>query len=155
AGVPLLVVATARPDLFERRPSWGGGKRNATTIALAPLEDTETAELLGALLDDTTLPVESRAELLVLVGGVPLCAEGDVGMLDDRGFRRRGRLAGELPLPETVQGIIAARLDALAPAEKRVVQAASVVGRSFWIGALSAVTGLATAELGELLVSLE
>ena len=155
AGVPLLVVATARPELFERRPSWGGGKRNATTVALAPLEDTETAELLGALLDETTLPVESRAELLVLVGGVPLCAEEYVRMLGDRGFLRGGRLAGELPLPETVQGIIAARLDALDPAEKAVVHAAAVIGRSFWLGALAAVVGVEVPELEERLVALE
>src|SRR5262249_18452240 len=146
---------TARPELFERRPSWGGGKRNATTIALAPLDHTETAELLGALLDETTLPVESRAELLVLVGGVPLCAEEDVRMLGDRRLLGQGQIARELPLPDTVQGIIAARLDALAPAEKAVVQAASVIGRSSWIGALSSVTGFAAAELEPLLVSHE
>jgi class 3 adenylate cyclase/tetratricopeptide (TPR) repeat protein len=155
AGVPLLVVATTRPELFERRPSWGGGKRNAVTVALAPLEDTETAELLGVLLDETALPVESRAELLVLVGGVPLCAEEYVRMLADRGFLRRGRLSGELPLPETVQGIIAARLDALPASEKAVVQAASVIGRSFWVGGLAAVATLPPSELDEHLVALE
>jgi class 3 adenylate cyclase/tetratricopeptide (TPR) repeat protein len=153
--VPLLVLATTRPELFERRPSWGGGKRNALTITLAPLDDAEAARLLSALLDRAVLPAESQAELLELVGGVPLCAEEYVRMLDDRGLLEHGRLMGELPLPETVQGIIAARLDALAPEEKAVVQSASVLGRSFWIGGLAFVTGLELRALEERLLALE
>jgi class 3 adenylate cyclase/tetratricopeptide (TPR) repeat protein len=145
--VPLLVVATARPDLYERRASWGGGKRNALTITLAPLEDAETARLLGLLLERAVLPAESQSELLTLVGGVPLCAEEYVRMLEDRGLLKRGRLTGELPLPETVQAVIAARLDALRPDEKAVVQAASVLGRSFWVGGLAAVTARDTVYL--------
>jgi class 3 adenylate cyclase/tetratricopeptide (TPR) repeat protein len=153
--VPLLVVGTTRPELFERRPGWGGGKRNALTITLTPLDDAEAARLLSVLLDRAVLPAHSQAELLLLVGGVPLCAEEYVRMLDDRGLIRHGRLTGELPLPETVQGIIAARLDALAAPEKSVVQAASVLGRSFWLGGLAMVTGVGEAELEERLLALE
>src|SRR5206468_5196483 len=56
--VPLLVVATARPELFDRRPDWGGGKRNALMVSLAPLNDAETARLLAWLLDRSVLPAE-------------------------------------------------------------------------------------------------
>ena len=140
ADVPLLVIATARPELLARRPGWGGGKRNATTISLSPLTDEQTARLLGALLERAVLQADVQTELLALVGGNPLCAEEYVRMLIDRGLVSGGRIATgpPLPLPETVQGIIAARLDALGADEKALVQDAAVVGRSFWPGALVA-----------------
>src|SRR2546423_15198588 len=106
-GVPLLVVCTARPELFERRPGWGGGKVNALTISLAPLSDDETARLVAALLDQPVLDARTQAQLLARAEGNPLYAEQYVRMLAERGA------AEELPLPETVQGIISARLDAL------------------------------------------
>jgi len=155
-GVPMLVLATARADLYERRSEWGGGKRNATTISLSPLSDEETGRLLGSLLERAVLPAETEGELLAVVGGVPLCAEEFVRMLEDRGLLRNGPvLDGTLPLPETIQGIIAARLDALAPEEKAIVQDASVIGRSFWIGALQAIGGRGRRELEEHLHVLE
>jgi class 3 adenylate cyclase/tetratricopeptide (TPR) repeat protein len=73
--VPILIVCTARPELFERRPTWGGGKRNATTIGLSPLSDEETSRLVDALLSQAVLPAQTHAGLLDRAGGNPLYAE--------------------------------------------------------------------------------
>jgi class 3 adenylate cyclase len=75
AGVPILVVCTARPELFERRPGWGGGKLNATTLSLSPLSDDETARLLGVLLDQPVVDAAAQQRLLAHAGGNPLYAE--------------------------------------------------------------------------------
>jgi len=133
-GVPLLVVATARPELLERRPGWGGGKRNVQTLSLAPLADDETARLLGALLDRHVLPAEAQQALLVRAGGNPLYAEQFARM-----FAERGDASDDLP--ETVQGIIAGRLDSLPPEEKRLLLDAAVLGKTFWVGALESIGG--------------
>src|SRR5204863_3001368 len=126
-----LVVGTARPELLDRRPGWGGGKRNALTLSLSPLDDTETARLLAGLLERSVLPAETQEALLRRAGGNPLYAEQFARMLAERGD------VGDLP--EAVQGIIAARLDALEVEEKALLQDASVVGKVFWTGALEAV----------------
>ncbi len=126
---PLLVVATARPELLERRPSWGGGKANATTISLRPLDDDETTSLLGALLGSPVQAAEERQALLERAGGNPLFAEQYVRMLGERGT------TGEVP--ESVQGVIAARLDALPRSEKELLQEAAVHGKVFWLGGLA------------------
>ena len=142
--VPLLIVATARPELLTRRPTWGGGKLNAITLGLAPLTEQDTAQLVGGLLGEVLLPAEVQAALLARAGGNPLYAEEYVRMLADRGFLRkvggswRLERAEELPLPENVQGIIAARLDTLAPEEKSLLQDAAVLGKVGWLGALAA-----------------
>ncbi|MFL5962936.1 MAG: ATP-binding protein [Gaiellaceae bacterium] len=142
AGVPLLVVCSARPELLERRPSWGGGKLNATTIALPPLTVEDSARLVAALLDQPLLPAELQRVLLEHAEGNPLYAEQYVRMLTDRGLLVRhdsgwklGEV-GDLPLPETLQGIIAARVDGLPTEEKQLLQSASVLGKVFWLGAL-------------------
>jgi class 3 adenylate cyclase/tetratricopeptide (TPR) repeat protein len=132
--VPLLVLCTARPELLDRRSGWGGGKRNATTISVSPLDADDTARLIAALLDRAVLPAETQAALLARAGGNPLYAEQFVRMLSER-----GEIHGELP--ENVQGIIAARLDSLAGDEKRLLQDAAVVGKVFWTTALVAVNG--------------
>jgi class 3 adenylate cyclase/tetratricopeptide (TPR) repeat protein len=128
--VPLLVVATARPELLERRPGWGGGKLNATTLALAPLTSDETAQLLGNILGTPVLAVESQAALLERAGGNPLYAEQFAELYVERGS------SDELPLPETLQGIIAARLDGLHESEKSLLQDAAVVGKVFWFSSI-------------------
>jgi tetratricopeptide (TPR) repeat protein len=128
--VPLLVVGTARPELLERRSGWGGGKLNATTLALRPLSDEETARLVGHLLGRPLLEAESQQALLERAGGNPLYAEQYAEL-----FRERGSL-DELPLPETLHGLIAARLDGLPPNEKELLRDAAVVGKVFWVSAL-------------------
>jgi class 3 adenylate cyclase/tetratricopeptide (TPR) repeat protein len=120
--VPMLILCTARLELLERRPAWGGGKLNAANVALAPLSGEETARLMWAL------GVETQPALVERAGGNPLYAEQYVRMLQERGSADN--------LPESVQGIIATRLDGLVPEEKAVLQDAAVMGKVFWLGAL-------------------
>jgi class 3 adenylate cyclase/tetratricopeptide (TPR) repeat protein len=145
SGVPLLVVCTARPELLERRSAWGGSKPNALTISLSPLSNDETARLIARLLDRPLLAAETQAELLGHAGGNPLYAEQYVLMLAER--------AGDeaLRLPESVQGLIAARLDGLAPDEKSLLQDAAVIGKSFWLGGVVALTKVERRRAEELL----
>jgi class 3 adenylate cyclase len=147
AGVPLLVVCSARPELLERRPGWGGGKRNAATISLAPLTDEETARLLAALLRTPVLPAEQQAALLQRAGGNPLFAEEYARLL----------ASGEpaTAAPETLQGVVAARIDALPAGEKELLQLAAVLGKVFWTDALSRLSGVEAAPLEERLHALE
>ena len=130
--VPMLLLCTARLELLERRPAWGGGKMNAATVALAPLSNDETAALISALSERPLLEAATQTALLDRAGGNPLYAEQYVRMLAERGS------AEDLPLPESVQGIIAARLDSLPLEEKAILQDAAVVGKVFWLGALGA-----------------
>jgi class 3 adenylate cyclase/tetratricopeptide (TPR) repeat protein len=133
ADVPLMVVATARPELYDLRADWGGGRRNSTTLGLSPLSDDDTARLVSALLERSVLPAETQASLLDRAGGNPLYAEQFVRML--------GESSAGADLPETIQALIAARLDTLAPALKGLLQDASVLGKVFWTGALEAMAG--------------
>jgi class 3 adenylate cyclase/tetratricopeptide (TPR) repeat protein len=142
--LPLLVVATARPELLERRPNWGGGKLNATTLALSPLTEEQTALLLGQLLGTPLLEAKSQRTLLERAGGNPLYAEQFVELYKERGSTE------ELPLPETLQGIIAARLDGLPAPEKGLLQDAAVVGKVFWASAIGQDLDAATATLHSL-----
>ena len=128
--VSLLVIATARPELLERRPNWGGGKLNATTLALSPLTDEQTAELIGRLLERPLIAADSQQALLERAGGNPLYAEQFVELYVEQGS------ADELALPETLQGIIAARLDGLPESEKGLLQDAAVVGKVFWASSI-------------------
>jgi class 3 adenylate cyclase/tetratricopeptide (TPR) repeat protein len=130
SDLPLLVVCTARPELFERRPGWGGGKRNVLTVSLGPLSDAETARIVAATLDRALLPAETQSALLERAAGNPLYAEQYARMVAE----------GGLPdsLPDSVQGIVAARLDLLGTGAKALLQNAAVVGRVFWPGALAA-----------------
>jgi class 3 adenylate cyclase/predicted ATPase len=147
AGVALLVVCSARPELLERRPGWGGGKRNAATISLAPLTDEETARLLAALLGTPLLPAEEQAVLLQRAGGNPLFAEEYARLLAS-GDPAAGA-------PETLQGVVAARIDALPASEKELLQLASVLGKVFWTDALSRLSGVEAGPLEERLYALE
>jgi class 3 adenylate cyclase len=133
--VPLLVVGTARPELLARRPGWGGGKPNAVTLSLAPLSDADTARLIGLLRGRAVLDAGQQAMLLAQAGGNPLYAEQYVQMLAEQ------RAGSELPVPDSVQGIIAARLDLLAAADKRLLQDAAVIGTVFWPEAVLALGG--------------
>jgi AAA ATPase domain len=147
ATVPLLVLATARPELLQRRAGWGGGKPNAATISLPPLTEIETARLLQAVLDQSVVEAGTQEALLARAGGNPLYAEQYARVLVERGDLSE--------LPETVQGIIAARLDALPEDEKLLLQDAAVVGNVFWLGAVEAVGGVPRWQAEELLHALE
>jgi class 3 adenylate cyclase/tetratricopeptide (TPR) repeat protein len=157
--VPLLVVCTARPSIFERHQGWGGGQPNSTLISLAPLSDEDTSELVVARLGRVRLPEEVETAVLARAEGNPLYAEEYARMLVNRGFLdSEGGMVGraaELPLPESIQGIIAARLDGLPPEEKGLLQDAAVFGRIFSLGAVASVTGLPRYVVDERLATLE
>jgi class 3 adenylate cyclase len=123
---PLLLLCLARPDLLERRPSWGSGRTNAMAIALEPLDVPETERLVRALLaGDSDLPVD---QIVARTEGNPLFVEEYVHMLVDQGSGAR--------VPPTLHGVIAARIDATTPTVKRLLHEASVLGRDFWLDAL-------------------
>lgn len=146
SDVPLLVVATARPELLERRPGWGGGKRNAATFSLAPLTDEDTARLVGALLERSLLPAEIQSELLARAAGNPLYAEE---------FARMQAAGGGARVPDSLQAIVAARIDALPVDEKSLLQVAAMLGKVFWTGGLETLGVQAGPQLEPLLRSLE
>ena len=129
-GVPMLVLCTARPELLERRPGWGGGKRSALTLNLSPLSDQDASKLLSLVLDRAVLPAETQQALLERASGNPLYAEQFARLYLERGT------VDDLALPESVHGLIAARLDALPADEKALLQDAAVIGKVFWSGAL-------------------
>src|SRR5262249_31128552 len=115
---------------------------NSTTISLAPLTGEETSLLFSALFGEAVLPAETQAALLERAGGNPLYPQAFVHMLTDRGvLSPEGRLVhdGDIPLPETVQALIGARLDTLAPERKSLIHDAAVVGKVFWAGALASI----------------
>jgi class 3 adenylate cyclase/tetratricopeptide (TPR) repeat protein len=128
--VPLFVLCTARPELLTRRSGWGGGKPNASTISLSPLSPEDTAELVRTLVGRSGMSAGVQATLQERAGGNPLYAEEFARLLVERPSAET--------LPETVQGLIAARLDGLQEEEKGILQDAAVVGKVFWLGALAA-----------------
>lgn len=171
-NVSMLVVATTRPELLERRPDWISSGGASTTVTLPPLSPDDTTRLLGSLLAHHRFPGAIGSQLAATAGGNPLFAEEYVRMLRDRGLRPEDleehetapalgtppgqeRPHPELPLPETVHAIIAARLDALDPAEKAVLHDAAVLGRIGWVGGLEAVGGHDRAALQRCLERLE
>ena len=105
-GVPLLIVGTARPELFERHAEYAAGLRNVTPINLAPLSEDETARLVSALLDARCAPAELRQPILDRSGGNPLYAEEFVRLLRDRDLLVRDgtswelREGAEMPFPD-------------------------------------------------------
>src|SRR3954447_8077009 len=125
---PLLLVSLARPELLDIRPGWGGGRGRATAIGLEPLGPEESEELIDAL--DGSLGLAERQEVLAKTEGNPLFLEETMRMLEEEGTERIGRI------PDTLQALIAARIDRLAPEAKALLQRAAVIGRTFWEGAL-------------------
>jgi class 3 adenylate cyclase/tetratricopeptide (TPR) repeat protein len=143
----LFVIGTARPELLETRPSWGGGMRNASLLWLEPLRAEYAAEMVDALLAET-LPQSLRDVIVERAEGNPFFVEELIGTLIDRRVleRRNGgwsinALPTEFEIPDTVQAVVAARMDLLPPAEKAALQAASVAGRVFWEGPVVELVG--------------
>ena len=134
AGLPLLVIVAARPEVEERHPSWPPGRRS-TVLSLSPLTDEDLEALIT-----TSLP-EADPELIDIVleraGGSPLYAEQLAAMLRERALPIAGGALDEAMIPSSVQALIAARIDALPPEPKRVLMQASVIGKTFWAGALA------------------
>jgi predicted ATPase/class 3 adenylate cyclase len=155
----LYVLALARPELLERRPNFGAVSRNATTLSLEPLSEAAMEALLDGFVPG--LPAELRGQILDRAEGIPLYAVETVRMLLDRAllaregdvYRPTGEIAA-LDVPETLHALVAARLDGLEADERRLLQDASVLGKSFTKAGLAAVSGRPESEVEPLLVSL-
>ena len=129
---PLLLLCLARPELLDIRPSWGGGRVRSTSIELEPLAPQEVEEMMSTLLRDTGLDADDVSALVEKTGGNPLFVEETIRMLaEDDGAASPERI------PDTVQALIAARIDRLRPDERRALRRAAVIGRTFWAGALA------------------
>ena len=144
----LLVVGTARSELLERRPEWEDPAGNRVSLRLGPLSADETSELIHSLTVDVEIAEDLESALLERAGGNPLYAEEFVRMVSE------GEHGPESGLPQSLQGIVAARLDALSREEKELLQDAAVVGQVCWPGAIRHVSGSET-RLDELLDALE
>jgi len=156
SNVPLLFICTARPELLERRPDWGGGRRNYATIGLEALTSAEAETLVQQLLPGDDVPDRLRQSILAKADGNPFYVEEIIRMLVDRNVLIRTETTAadgavvwsvapdweasdevsDPAIPDTVQGVLAARIDLLPPDERDVLQHAAVVGRYFWPGAL-------------------
>jgi predicted ATPase/class 3 adenylate cyclase len=149
---PMLIVCLARDELLDRRADWGGGRRNATSISLEPLSESETEELVQALYGEGASEGNGDGSLVARVaeraGGNPLFAEEIVNRLLEEG-------ADPEALPESVHSVLAARLDSLKPFERRLLQHASVVGQNFWEGVLLGTAGGEHTAVSDALSTLE
>jgi tetratricopeptide (TPR) repeat protein len=126
---PLFLLCLARSELLDVRPTWGGGRVRATTLELEALQPGESALLVGALVAELDLAVDTEA-VLAKSEGNPLFVEETIRMLAERSS------PGEA-IPDTLQALIAARIDRLPAGPRVVLQRASVVGRIFYRGALA------------------
>ena len=156
---PILVITLARPELVDRRPNWGAGQRSFVALHLEPLADEAMADLVRGLLpsasDDVLGTIVARAE------GVPMYAVETIRMLADRGvlqiaegvYEVVGEL-GEIQIPETLHALVASRLDALGPEDRSLLQDAAVLGKTFTLSALAAVSGADAATLEPRLLEL-
>jgi class 3 adenylate cyclase/tetratricopeptide (TPR) repeat protein len=151
---PVLIVCLARDELLERRPGWGGGRRNYTTIALEPLTQGETRELVSALLPGGNgNGAKGNADLVPQVAersaGNPLFVEEMINRIREEGSQ------DVQTLPDSVHAVLAARLDSLSAPERRVLQHASVVGQTFWDGSLTELEDEEGIDLADALTGLE
>jgi class 3 adenylate cyclase/tetratricopeptide (TPR) repeat protein len=143
---PIMIVTLARPELMDRRPGWGAGQRNFISLHLEPLSETAMHQLLDGFVKG--LPESVAASILERAEGVPLYAVETVRMLVGRGMleQREGiyDVAGELgalEIPETLQALIASRLDALPAEQRSLLQDAAVLGNTFSADVLVVVHG--------------
>jgi class 3 adenylate cyclase/tetratricopeptide (TPR) repeat protein len=151
---PILVVTLARPELYDKRPDWGVGRRAFTSLALDPLSDDAIRQLLEGIVPG--LPAAAIATIVSRAEGMPLYAVETVRALLAEGkitrdgdvYRPVGDLSS-LSVPESLRSLIASRLDALDPADRALLQDASVLGQVFDVRTLSQVTGIEVATLEE------
>jgi class 3 adenylate cyclase/tetratricopeptide (TPR) repeat protein len=145
-GGALVLLCTARPQLRELRPSWGAGVRDATVIDLSPLSDSEGRSVIEGLLggrppDAVVDQITARADGNPFFMGELLRMMVQDGTLERVGTEWTRTRPLPSSLPDTVQRVIASRIDLLEPAEKRVIQDAAVVGRVFWVGSVAPLGG--------------
>ena len=130
-GAPILLLCLARPELLDIRPGWGGGKLNATSILLEPLNDEAAAILIENLLAGANLSAETRTRVSAAAEGNPLFVEQMLAMLTET-----GAADGDVPVPPTIHALLEARLDRLGDEERAVIERAAVIGKEFWLSAL-------------------
>jgi class 3 adenylate cyclase/tetratricopeptide (TPR) repeat protein len=157
---PLLLLATARPEFAESHPGFPAGGESAAAISLRPLTERQSAEMLERLLEVAELPEALRAEILAKAEGNPFYVEEiiqrliDEGVLTQDGDRWRAvHSIDAAPIPDSVQALLSARVDALAPMERRALQEAAVIGRTFWAAPVQVALG--GEGVADALVSLE
>jgi len=151
-GAPITVITLARPDFLERHPDWGVGKRAFASIHLEPLPSEAMQRLLAGLVPG--LPKATVDRIVARADGIPLYAVETVRMLLAQGklvkegdaYRPTGDL-DDLAVPETLTALIAARLDGLDPSDRALVEDAAVLGQSFTVAGLAAVSGQPAAAL--------
>jgi class 3 adenylate cyclase/tetratricopeptide (TPR) repeat protein len=158
-GYPIYIVTLARPELIEKRPDWGAGKRSFTSIYLEPLTDEQMRALLEGLVPG--LPSSAAEAIVARADGIPLYAVETVRMLvaDGRLVERDGSYqpAGDLTslaVPDTLTALIASRLDALDATDRSLMHDAAVLGQSFTMTALAAVSGMPEPDLGQRVAAL-
>ncbi|MGI8407699.1 MAG: ATP-binding protein, partial [Actinomycetota bacterium] len=134
----ILFMCVARPELFDERSDWGGGKMNATSLLLEPLTPSESDRLMSTLLGEARLTEEVSRAVSRAAEGNPLFVEQMLEMLIDNGHLVSGAdgwtLTGavdELKIPPTIDALISARLDRLGDEERQMIERASVVGKTF------------------------
>jgi class 3 adenylate cyclase/tetratricopeptide (TPR) repeat protein len=147
-GSPILLLCMARSDLLDVRPGWGGGKLNAATVSLEPLSEEQSAALIANLLGSTELPTQVAVRIVETAEGNPLFVEETLAMLVDDGLvvREDGRWVAavdlsSLTVPPSIQALLASRLDRLTPEERTALEAAAVVGKAFFVGAVGDLVG--------------
>ena len=152
-AIPLYIVTLARPELIDRRPDWGAGRRNFTSLYLEPLTEPAMRALLAGLVPG--LPEAAVRVVVARAEGIPLyavetvrmlVAEGRLQAAGDGTYAPTGDLSA-LAVPETLTALIAARLDGLDPADRSLILDAAVLGQSFTLGALAVVSGIDEATL--------
>lgn len=150
---PLLVLTPARPEVFDRHPDWVADGARTVVVPVPPLEADDARRLAGRLLADARLPVREAEAVAGRADGNPFFMEELVRQLALRGDDTGHEHTAELPA--TIQGVISARIDLLGTRDRRVLQAASIMGRIFWPSAVAHVTGFDEADVAESLAHLE
>ena len=142
-GSSILLVCMARADLLDARPEWGGGKLNAVSVSLEPLNDDQTRKLITSLVGSTDVPAGIIQRIADTAEGNPLFLEEILGMLIDDGLiTHEGDLSvgaevvEQVVVPPSIQALLAARVDRLTPEERSVLEAAAVIGQGFFVGAV-------------------
>jgi class 3 adenylate cyclase/tetratricopeptide (TPR) repeat protein len=149
---PITIITLARPELLERRPTWGAGQRSFTSIHLDPLPEAAIRKLLAGLVPG--LPGPATDAIVARADGIPLYAVETVRMLVSQGrlvpdgdvYRPVGEIDA-IAVPETLTALIAARLDGLDAADRSLIEDAAVLGQSFTPAALAAISGTDSADV--------
>ena len=160
-AAPLLLVCSARPELSDARPGWGAGARDSISIPIELLSDADCREMIDNLLGGRASTEDLVVRIIRAAEGNPLFVEEMLRMLIDDGLIRRvedrWELTGDLSdvkVPPSIQVLLSARLDRLAPGEREVLQRASVIGKVFWWDAVVALSPETDGAVGSLLGSL-